>query len=198
MIGKKKLNDVQLLESLRTGDEKALSIIYKQYWELMYLAAYNLVKNKEVCEDIVQEIFISVWNNREKIKIKVSLKSYLYASTIYRVYDYFRKNSKVIKVELLENFDSRIQSCNPETRLMHKELMEYIDSIIDELPGKCKIVFKLSREDQLSHKEIADKLNISPRTVEGHISKALKLLKASISNSASFGLILFIFHDMIG
>jgi len=193
----KKINQKLLLEKLSRGDETALAAIYKQYWEIMYLAAFNLVKKKEVCEDIVQEIFVSIWNNRENIKINTSLKSYLYTSTIYKVYDYFRKNSNVVKVELLESFDKRIQSSNPETKLIHTELMEFVDSVIEDLPTKCKEVFKLSREAQLTHKEIAQKLNISQRTVEGHIAKALKILRSSLGNAVTIEMVMFIFHDLL-
>jgi len=193
----KKINQKLLLEKLSRGDETALAAIYKQYWEIMYLAAFNLVKKKEVCEDIVQEIFVSIWNNRENIKINTSLKSYLYTSTIYKVYDYFRKNSNVVKVELLESFDKRIQSSNPETKLIHAELMEFVDSVIEDLPTKCKEVFKLSREAQLTHKEIAQKLNISQRTVEGHIAKALKILRSSLGNAVTIEMVMFIFHDLL-
>ncbi len=192
-----KISDKELITRLNKNDEEALAILYKKYWETMYLAAYNLIKKKEVCEDIIQEIFINIWSKRGKLEIKVSLKSYLYTSTIYKVYDYFRKNSKVIKVELLENFDKRLQYSNPETKLIHNELIEHVNLAINELPEKCRIVFKLSREEQLSYKEIASKLNISVRTVEGHIAKAIKLLKSSLGNTVSLELIAFIFHDMI-
>lgn len=193
----KQLSDKELIQQMHNGNEKALSIIYKKYWELMYLAAFNLVKNHEVCEDIVQEIFINIWQKRERLEIKVSLKSYLYTSTIYKVYDYFRKNSSVFKVELLESYDNRLESFNPETKLIHDELIEHINLAIDQLPEKCGIVFRLSREDQLSYKEIAEKLNISHRTVEGHIAKAIKLLKTSIGYTVSIELLIFIFHGMV-
>ena len=103
----------------------------------------------------------------------------------------------MIKVELLENFDRRIQASNPESKLMHKELITHINAAIDLLPDKCKIVFKLSRDEQLSHKEIAKKLNISTKTVEAHITIALKALKSSLSTIAGIELIVFVFHDML-
>lgn len=151
----------------------------------MYLAAYNLVKDRSVCEDIVQEVFISLWQRREKIQIKVSLKSYLYTSTVYKVYDHFNKNKKMIKDELFDGFENKIENSNPETKLMHQELISYLDTIVDSLPDKCKEVYKLSRENMLSNKEIAEQLNISQRTVEGHISKALKILKESLGVAVS-------------
>lgn len=180
-----KCTDVELVERLQNNEEGALTIIYKEYWEIMFLAAYNLVKDRSVCEDIVQEVFISLWQRREKIQIKVSLKSYLYTSTVYKVYDHFNKNKKMAKDELFDNFENKIETSNPETKLMHQELMNYLDAIVDTLPDKCKEVYKLSRENMLSNKEIAEQLNISQRTVEGHISRALKILKESLGVAVS-------------
>ncbi|WP_308990421.1 RNA polymerase sigma-70 factor [Mariniflexile litorale] len=185
-------SDKELIELLHQGKDEALSLIYKKYWQMMYLAAYNLVQDKEVCEDIVQDIFVDLWNKRTHLIISISLKSYLYTSTVYKVYDFFRKNKKLIKIELLDNFSETFHALTPETKLLYEELIEHVDSIIEHLPLKCKAVFKLSREQELSNKEIADKLHISQRTVEGHITKALSILRYSMGMSLCIEFVLFI------
>jgi len=189
-----KYNDLDLVKRLQQNEEEALTIIYKEYWEIMYMAAYNLVKDRSVCEDIVQEVFISLWQRREKLQIKTSLKSYLYTSTVYKVYDHFSKNKKMLKDELFDNFENKIEASNPETKLMHEELIRHLDAIVDSLPDKCREVYKLSRENMLSNKEIAEQLNISQRTVEGHISKALKILKESLGVAVSIEFIVYFFR----
>ncbi|GEC71219.1 RNA polymerase sigma-70 factor, ECF subfamily [Flavobacterium flevense] len=189
-----KYNDLDLVKRLQQNEEEALTIIYKEYWEIMYVAAYNLVKDRSVCEDIVQEVFISLWQRREKLQIKTSLKSYLYTSTVYKVYDHFSKNKKMLKDELFDNFENKIEASNPETKLMHEELIRHLDAIVDSLPDKCREVYKLSRENMLSNKEIAEQLNISQRTVEGHISKALKILKESLGVAVSIEFIVYFFR----
>ncbi|MXN92341.1 RNA polymerase sigma-70 factor [Flavobacterium sp. Sd200] len=185
-----RFTDIELIEQIKNDDEGAFTVIYKKNWEIMYLAAYNLVKDKSVSEDIVQEVFVSLWQRRAKLEIKVSIKSYLYTSTIYKVYDHLKKNKKLLKQEL---FDNNIEAANPETKLMHEELIHYLDTVVDSLPAKCKEVYKLSRENMLSNKEIADHLDISQRTVEGHISKALKILKESLGAAAAIEFIIFIY-----
>lgn len=194
MSSKLSLKERDLIHRLNNNDESALASVYKENWELMYFAAFNLVKNKQISEDIVQDVFVEIWKKREGLNVKVSLKSYLYTSTIYKTYDYFRKNKSAITVDLLENFNDRLQTSNPETKLMDKELEEYLETIISELPEKCRIVFDLSRNEDLSHKEIASKLNISPRTVEGHITKALKVLRSSLSSISTSSYIILIFY----
>lgn len=186
-------NELELLYLLRNGDEKAFRKIYDLYWEKLFISAYNKLKDRELCEDILQEVFIGLWKKRDTLIIQTSLQNYLYASVTYKVYDVFRKNHDFLKNELLEKFEQRIQDANPETLLMHQELIYQIEMAIDTLPEKSKIVFKLSREEQLSYIEIAEKLNISVKTVEAHISKSLRLLRNSLGTNLSIGLVIFWF-----
>ena len=192
MTSNRKITDKELVKRLHNNDEAALSIIYKEQWEIMYLAAYNLLKDKSISEDIVQDVFVSFWQKRNTIEIKVSIRSYLYTSIIYKVYDYFRKNKKMIKEELFNHFDKKVQVSNPETKLMHKELVDCLDLLINQLPPKRREVFKLSREEQLTNQEIAERLSISKRTVEGHITKALIFLRNSLGVSISIEFMSFI------
>lgn len=185
-----------LLKSLQKGNKEALTALYNLYWEPLFLSAYNLLKKREVCEDIIQEVFINIWKNREKIQIKTSLKSYLYVSVRYQVYSHFRKNKDNLHIELFENLDRRFQYATPETKLMHNELLQLINEVVKTLPKKCRIVYKMSREKQLSHKEISERLNISTKTVENHITKALKTLKTAMGSAFSLELIVWLHNHL--
>jgi len=191
MLNKDSISDEGLLQMFNNRDEKALVLIYEKYWEIMFVAANNIIKDKAICEDLIQDVFVVLWSKRDTIYIKKSIKSYLYTSTVYKVYSYLRKNKNFITEEFLLEYNNKSKRLNPEGELIYKELVAHLDAVVETLTPKCKIVYKLSREDQLSHKEIAEKLSISQRTVESHISNALKVIRASLGNTQLL-MILFI------
>ncbi|MFA6945580.1 MAG: RNA polymerase sigma-70 factor [Pedobacter sp.] len=173
-----KTEDTELIDRMRSGDDMALKLIYKKYWNQLFSSAFNILHDQQVCEDIIQEIFINLWNKREIIEIKVSLKSYLFASTRYEVYRQVRYGA--VKEDIFENVAERMETPSEYGNIEHRELLSQIDSIVDKLSAKCKVVYKLSREEHLSHKEIASQLDISPKTVENHLNKALRQLRISL------------------
>ena len=186
------LNDNELLALIKANDENAFKLLYEIYWEQLFVSAYNLLKDRETCEDIIQEIFIGFWSNREKIQIKTTFAGYLHASVVYKVYDYFKKNKNVFKEEFLDAFDNRIQTITPESQLIFNELSAQINFAVELVPKTSRVVYKLSREKQLSHKEIAEKLNISTKTVEAHITKALKIIRSALNQINGFELALIL------
>tara|TARA_R110002050_G_scaffold281956_2_gene429654 strand:+ start:23154 stop:23705 length:552 start_codon:yes stop_codon:yes gene_type:complete len=178
-------SDNDIIQLLKDSDKGALTILYDNYWKPLFISSYNLLKDKEVCEEIIQDVFIEIWNKRLELEIKVSLKSYLYACVRYRVFNEFRK-SKITQVELFEDLNKRFEYTTPETKIMYKELENHVKLAVEGLPEKCKNVYKLSRNKQLSHKEIAEELNISTKTVENHITNALRILRVSLGDVFSF------------
>lgn len=196
-MSKSDLNsDIILINRLRNGDESALTELYNKFWQSLFVSSYNVLKDKELCEDIIQDIFMNIWHNREKLEINISLKGYMYACARYQVFNQFKKNKDKIHIELFEDLDKRFQYSTPETQLMHDELLDQINSIVEALPEKCQLVYKLSREEQLSHKEIAERLDISTKTVENHITKALHVIRISMGTSASMAMVLWLSKNL--
>lgn len=189
-----KIPENEIIQRLKNDDKKALTLIYTAFWKPLFLSSYNLLKNKELCEEIVQDVFVDLWNNRNKIQIKISLNSYLYACTRYKVFNQFRKQK--VRAELYENLERRFQYATPETKIMHKELVAHIETVVKKLPKKCQNVYRLSRHEQLSHKEIANQLSISTKTVENHISFALKALSRALGPMLSVHLLLFMLQNL--
>jgi RNA polymerase sigma-70 factor (ECF subfamily) len=178
MAEKVATSDVQLIDRLKSGDESALTDIYKEYWQQLFLSAYNVLKDKQACEDVIQELFIKLWNSRDNIEIAVSLKAYLYASIRYEVYRQIRAG--VVTSDVFDALANRLQSPATHENLEYKELVSQVNSVVETLPEKCREVYKLSREEYLTHKQIASRLNISTKTVENHLTKALKHLRTSL------------------
>lgn len=178
MTEKITISDVQLIEQLKLGDDCALTAIYKKYWQQLYLSAYNVLKDKQACEDIIQELFIKLWNNRNSIEIAVSLKGYLYAAVRYEVYRQIRAGAAT--GDLFDALVDLLQAPVAHNDIEYKELVLQVSDVVGTLPQKCREVYKLSREEYLSHKQIASRLNISTKTVENHLTKALRQLRTSL------------------
>lgn len=172
------IEDIELMARLQSGDEFALKLIYDKYWDKLFLSAFNMLQDQQACEDIIQDIFINLWNKRMQIEIRVSLKAYLFASTRYEVYRQVRLGN--VRESIFDHAHERLETPSEYGNIEYKELLSQINSIVDKLSSKCKTVYKLSREEQLSHKEIANQLDISTKTVENHLNKALRQLRTSL------------------
>ena len=173
--------DAEILRNLKNGDAGAMGMLYKLHWKALYISACNILKDKEACEDIIQELFIRIWNGRSDLIITTSLKAYLSAATRYEVYRRLRENKRYEPI-----VDEMVEALSGHTNyddVEFKELQSQIDTVVGTLSPKCKNVYILSRNEQLSHKEIAGKLNISTKTVRNHLTHALHHLKEGINHA---------------
>lgn len=174
--------DEELCTLLKKGDEGALKAILLRYWEPLYKMASYTLDDHFACEDLVQDIFINIWKNRESLNFQYSLKAYLFACTRYEVYRQIKL--KVRQRERSDDLDfNRIEYYNPHNELEYKQLMENVERIVNVLPERCKEVYLLSREEQLSHKEIASRLKVSTKTVENQITIALRRIRNDLNRS---------------
>ncbi len=177
-------SDELLLSMSANGDLSAFSTLYDRYWKALLAKAYARLKSKEDAEEVVQELFISIWHRRQKIELVYSLKTYLFASLRYQILSFIAKQQyrkDEISIDGAENSALWLQDDEFHSIEM-KELQSKIDLIVDQLPEKCRIIFKMSRNEGMSAKNIASTLNISHRTVETQISKAIRVLKNSFKD----------------
>lgn len=172
-----KLKDGDLLELIALDDVSAFEEIYERYSKSMFLFAMNIFKKKEVCEDIVQNVFIDFWTKRKEAKVK-QLKPYLFQAVKYQVFNHLR-NRKISDEDLTRLIIVDI-SMSITKKLEFDELQALIKIQVDKLPTKCQQIFVLSRFQDKSNKEIASELGISVQAVKNQISKALAFLRKNM------------------
>ncbi|WP_114940726.1 RNA polymerase sigma-70 factor [Mucilaginibacter endophyticus] len=174
--------DIQLVELFGVGDIDAFEEIYNRYWLKLYAAAYKRLKEREIAKEIVQDFFTSFWINREQVKIRTSLQGYLFTSIKYLVLNHKRaeavRNSYAEILLMVGNsFDN-----STEENYYYKELLERVETEVNLLPPKCRNVFELSRKQYKTNKEIAELMGISEKTVENHLTKALRYLRVNLNS----------------
>ncbi|MDG1045270.1 MAG: RNA polymerase sigma-70 factor [Bacteroidia bacterium] len=153
--------------------------LYKRFQPSLINYAYYLTRSSEDSVELVNDVFLSVWNKKNRLKLDSNLKTYLYTAVKNRSINYIKKNKLVTvfdeKLDTLSDFET-------DHSLLEKEQDIIIQQIMNDLPSKCKQVFAMSRIDQLSNKEIASLLDISIKTVEAQITKALKIFRKKLIN----------------
>lgn len=173
--------DQQLVISLRNGDTGAFAEIYERYWSRLLIYTMRVIRRQPDAEDIVQELFVSIWRRRQEIDIGNALSTYLYNSVRYLAIRHIEKNSTYSNY--LQRLAVRIageETAGIEAEIFGRELEGQIDQLIQELPEKMREVFILSRRHHLSYKEIADRLHISEETVRKQVYKSLQILRSRL------------------
>ncbi|SKC87427.1 RNA polymerase sigma-70 factor [Ohtaekwangia koreensis] len=189
----KDYSDQNLVDLLKQQNMAAFEEIYNRYWRKLYSTAYRRIQSREIAEEFVQDIFTSLWINRELVHIK-SLTAYLYTAVKYKVINHLhhesiRKQYFNLQLKTLSEADN----CTEEL-VFANDLHVSVQKEISKLPPKCQQVFKLSRQENLTMKQIASQLGISEKTVEHQLGKALRVLRMNIKQiivviSSTIGLI---------
>lgn len=167
-----------LIPDIANGNQHAFSKLYDLFYPSLLEHVVSKVNDIPVAEDILHDLFLSIWKNRQKLPEIESLPAYLYSSCRYLVIDHIRKSSQQQVYADLSDFDSADNEPALEERLYYRYLLDAVNKEIENLPEKCRQIFKLSREEHLSNKEIAAAMNVSESTVENQINKALKRIRA--------------------
>ena len=189
------LLELQVFASLKEGHESAFEMLFKTYYPLLCRYAYSFLNDNDEAEEVVQTAFITVWDKRDSIEIQTSIKSYLYRMV---------RNSclNVIKHEKVKQQHAAYEMAGgepshegPTQSVLSSELEEKIYVAMKALPEQCRLVFQLSRFEELKYAEIATQLNISIKTVENHMGKALKIMREQLKDYLP--LLLFFLKDWI-
>ncbi|MGL4292750.1 MAG: RNA polymerase sigma-70 factor [Bacteroidales bacterium] len=184
-----------LLLKIKQGDKDAFAIVFKKYYTDLVLFCGTIIQDRDVCEDIVQNLFLSLWENRKEITIQKAVKSYLIAGVKNKAFDNIRHEK--VKCAFNEYWfaigDLEQSVYDTENYVLYSELSARLNHAILNLPEKQKQVFLLSNQDNLKQKEIAAKLGVSLRTVELRMHEALKILKVELQEFLFFLLFVDLF-----
>lgn len=176
-------SDADLWESIKSDDERAFSTLFHRYSSRIYSNSYNYLRDKEVCEQIVHDIFLTIWTNRKTLQIE-SFKNYLTSAGRYRVYKSIHA-SKIIPIDYKEDLDVFSKGSEENEgfdRIAYNDMETELESCLRNLPKRCQEIFLMSRKQLMSNDEIAEKLGISKRSVENQITHALKHLRVSLKD----------------
>lgn len=162
---------------VHSGDEAIVEAAFKENFKALHAYAYTMLQDGDMAEEIVQTVFLKLWENRKHLTIHTSLRAYLYKSVYHESLNEL-KHKKVQQKYL----DEAHRTAGQAEAAPDQELQRHLQSALQELPEKCRTVFQLSRFEELRYQEIADRLGISLKTVEAHMGKALKLLRLRLAD----------------
>lgn len=177
-------------EKIQSGDISAYEKIFKDYYSFLCRQAFKILNDADEAEEIVQEIFVRIWNKRQEISINSSLKNYLIQSVKNRCFNHIKHHA--VRREYSNEYSKEQNFIDDANPLITSELDKKIEKAINRLPVERKKIFLMSRQEGLKYKEIADALGISIKTVENQMGKALKHLREELVEYLTIAIILFI------
>ncbi|MFD0749209.1 RNA polymerase sigma-70 factor [Mucilaginibacter calamicampi] len=176
-----KASDNDLLNLLSESDHSAYNEIYHRYFYLLYTHAYKKLQDEEQTKDIIQDVFTTLWFNRETNLPQSNLAGYLYTAVRNKIFDLFaHEQVKTKHLESLKAYLNTHSSPPTDHRLRENQLKTYIEKEIQALPPKMRLIFEMSRKENLTYKEIAEKLNVSENNVSKQVNNALRVLRTKL------------------
>ncbi|MGX5855955.1 RNA polymerase sigma factor [Dyadobacter jiangsuensis] len=168
-----------LLLALQNGDAEAFTAVYKAYWYDMFLVAYRKLRNKEAAEEIVQDIFLRLWRERDTLRIE-NLNYYLFSAVRYEVIDYIRTKGRTF--EYLDDYGpfEGMQDLDTENQLALDELLRVIDECLHILPEKTREIFRLHKLEYWPIARIATRFGLSEKAVEYHLTKSVRVVRTHL------------------
>ncbi|RLD90466.1 MAG: hypothetical protein DRJ09_04150 [Bacteroidetes bacterium] len=182
---KEHISDFRLIEQIQKGNVHALEILFERYYEPLCNFAFLFLKNSGQTEELVSDVFIRVWENRNQHTKITYVKAYLYRSVKNAVISHLRKNRPDMdELSSLENISKH--EITPESLLIRKDLNKAVGIMIKSMPHQAGLVFRMHKMDGLSYKEIASTLGLSIKTIENHMGKALRFVRELHANNPDY------------
>jgi RNA polymerase sigma-70 factor (ECF subfamily) len=169
----------EILEKLQSDDQAVLKSLFQEHYLSVCKGIYRFVKDKSTTEDIAQDVFIKFWEKRKQLNITSSVVAYLHRMGTNEAISYLRRRKHFESEEVIE-YSVPNNLVSGESEMLQSELQENVTDAINSLPPKCRAIFQLSRFEDLTYKEIAAKLDISVKTVENQMGKALRVLRGKL------------------
>lgn len=179
-------SDQELLHLMQSDNNAAFTEIYNRYWDKLFTIAGHKLQNLAEAEEVVQDVYLELWNRRRQLNITASLPAYLCTAVKFKVINILARRHRQLQYRQHAVRSAAVGDHSTEQRLSFGELQSRLASLVNELPDKCRLVFRLSREEGLSHKEIAATIGIAEKTVEAHLSRALRTLRTQLRSLSSF------------
>ena len=192
MVPKIEQSDRVLVDKIKAGQILAFDQLFDRYSQRLYRFGRSLLKTHEDAEEVVQEVFLRVWKKRNELLERNSFQSFLFTIAYNVIIDHFRQRIQDKKYEQFVLNQAQQNYINPQNELEYNDLKKVLEKAIHELPGRRKQIYQMSREKELSYKEIADRLQIKTKTVENHINLALRHIRKRLGGK-EINIVLFLF-----
>lgn len=170
-----------VINLLREGNAQAFEKVFRLYFKSLHSYAYTFMKDDELAEEIVQNVFCRIWEKRNQLKTDGSLKAYLYRSVHNESLNHLKQQKNRVNLQVLYSNANEESTSLASEKIMLTELGTHIQQALNELPEQCRTIFQMSRFEQLKYQQIADQLNLSIKTVENQMGKALKILRTKLA-----------------
>ncbi len=189
-----KQSDKRLSAQLKKGSTMAFNQLFEKYGQRLYGFSLSLIKNHEDAEGIVQEVFFRIWKKRDELNERKDFQAFLFSIAYNLIIDKFRQRTKEHKFEQFLIDQAQINYHSPANIMEYKELEVRVNHAVNELPDQRKRIYKMRKEEGLSYREIASELDITTKTVENHLSLALKHIRKHLgSDTLAAGLFIYLF-----
>lgn len=187
-------HEKKLVEQLRDGSKYAYHTLYSEYGPRIHAFALSYLKNNADAEELLQEVFLKIWEIRSSLDAEKNFRSFLFRIGINLIYDFIRR--KNIERAYLDHFDSDLwpQSDNTWEEVIYNDMLDNLRQLVDSMPKQRRRIFRMSKEEGLSNEEIARKLGLSQRTVESHLYFAIAFLKGKLGAGSLPALLFFYLH----